>query len=284
MQMTMTEPLLAGGITISAPTVDGVQLNMLLWGDSGSGKTTLAATAPGKKLFIMFDPGGELSLTSRSDVDVLNLSDQTATSVMTQFRGADPYTLGKVLGAHPEYETVVVDSMTALAYLALQEAVRMAGNSTLERPGIHGYAYRNALVLRITTAVMQLCAKHKRHLILITHEGTGDRNAEGVIQSVTMALSDGVANQVGLRFNEVWHVADTGTEHRIAVRPCRLRRPMKTRLFNATEPEFKWHYNPDTQVGDGIADWYGAWQQGGGVRLPLPGTAASTTSRGGPKK
>jgi len=45
-----------------------------------------------------------------------------------------------------------------------------------------------------------------------------------------------------------------------------------------------WHYNPDTQVGEGIADWYHAWQAGGGKRLPLPVRASSTTSRGGTKK
>ena len=282
----MSEPLLAGGIKITAPSVEGAQLNMLLWGDSGSGKTTLAATAPGKKLYLMFDPGGELSLTSRHDVDVLNLSAQTAATVIAQFKGADPYGLGKVLGEHPEYATVVVDSMTSLAYLALQEAVRNAGGTkiSMEQPGMQGYGYRNALLLRITVVIMTMCAKHKRHLVLITHEGRPDRNQEGIVTSVTMALSEGVSNQVGLRFNEVWHLEDTGTERRIAIRPCRLRQPMKTRLFAATGPEFVWHYNPDSQVGDGIADWYHAWQQGNGVRLPLPGAGTSTTSKGGPKK
>jgi hypothetical protein len=260
-----------------------MQLFILLWGDSGSGKTTLAASAPGKKLFLLLDPGGDLSLSDRGDVGILNLCTQSPATMMSQFITADPYGIGRMLAVRPDYETVVVDSMTSLAYMALQNSV-MINKSTMERPGMHGYTYRNASVLRATIALMKICAEHKRHLILITHEGNADRNDEGAVLSVTMALSEGTANQVGLRFNEVWHMSDTGTERRIAVRPCRLRKPMKTRIFYADKPEFVWHYNPDTMVGEGIADWYHAWQEGKGKKLPLPTRASATTSRGGTKK
>ena len=276
------EAIMVGGIPLVSPKADNMQLYMLIWGDSGSGKTTLAATAPGKKLFVMLDPGGELSLTDRDDIGVLNLTTESPTKLITQFASADPYQIGKLLVARPDIETVVIDSMTTLAYVALQNSV-MINKSTIERPGMHGYTYRNASVLRATVSLLKLCSEHKRNLILITHEGSADRNDEGSVLSVTMALSEGVANQVGLRFNECWHLSDTGTERRIAVRPCRLRKPMKTRLFGADKPEFVWHYNSDTQVGEGIADWYHAWQSSGGKRLPLPVRAVSTTSRGGKK-
>jgi hypothetical protein len=279
-------PIMAGGVPILAPSAENMQLNMLIWGDSGAGKTTLAATAPGTKLFVMLDPGGDLSLAGRSDVATLNLTSEPASRVMTQFRMADPYDLRKVLTARPDYETVVVDSMTTLAYAALQEAVLKAGGAkiSMEQPGMNGYAYRNAALLRCTVAIMRICAEMKRHLILTTHEGSADRDTEGHVLSVTMALSEGVANQVGLRFNEVWHLNDNGKDHVIAVRPCRLRKPMKTRLFNATQPEFVWHYDPNTHTGEGIADWYHAWQAGGGKKLPLPVHVKATTSRGVNKK
>jgi hypothetical protein len=267
------------------PSAEHMQLSMLLWGDCGSGKTTLASTAPGTKLYMLFDPNGHVSLAGRSDVLVINLSAESPTKVMAQFRAADPYNLGKVLQERPDIETIVVDSITALSYIALQEAVSRAGGAkiSMEQPGMQGYTYRNASMLRITVAVMRICSLHKRHLILVTHEGTGERDPEGHITSVTMALSEGVANQVGLRFNEVWHVTDTGSEHRIAVRPCRMRKPMKTRMFSADKPEFVWHYNPDTQEGDGIADWYRVWQSGEGKRMPLPTRVSATTSKGAKK-
>lgn len=280
--MDSEPPITVGGIPLLSPSVENMQLFMLIWGDSGSGKTTLAATAPGKKLLILLDPGGDLSLAGRDDVAVLNLASEPPSKLIAQFATADPYQIGKLLAARPDIETVIIDSMTTLAYVALQNSV-MINKSSIERPGMHGYTYRNASVLRATIALMKLCSDHKRHLILITHEGSADRNDEGAVLSVTMALSEGTANQVGLRFNEVWHLSDTGTERRIALRPARLRKPMKTRLFNADKPEFVWHYNPDTQVGEGIADWYHAWQAGGGKKLPLPVRAVATPSRGGKK-
>jgi AAA domain len=275
----MSHTLLSTSALVS-PTAKDMQLFMLLWGDSGSGKTTLAATAPGTKLFLMLDPGGELSLTDRDDIAVLSLTNETPGRLISQFATADPYGIGKILKDRPDIETVVLDSMTTLAYVALQNSV-MINKSSIERPGMHGYTYRNASVLRTTVSLMRLCSEYKRHLILITHEGSADRNDEGSVVSVTMALSEGTANQVGLRFNEVWWVSDTGTERRIAVRPCRMRKPMKTRLFHSDKPEFVWHYNPDSQVGEGIADWYHAWQANKGRKLPLPARAASTLSRGG---
>ena len=67
----------------------------------------------------------------------------------------------------------------------------------------------------------------------------------------------------------------------IAVRPTMQRKPMKTRLFNADKAaEFSWYYDPDTQVGEGIADWWSAWQAGGGKKIPLPSRVA-TVARGG---
>jgi hypothetical protein len=281
----MSDAIVAGGLTIQAPSVNEAPLNILLWGDSGSGKTTLAATAPGKKLYVLFDAGGALSLTDRDDIAVLDLTTEPAIRVMAMFRGADPYDLGKILQAHPEFETIVLDSCTALAYLALQEAVTRAGGKiSLEQPGMNGYTWRNATILRIISALMQLCARYKRHFIAITHEDAPTRTAEGDVSSITMALSDSVANQVGLRLNEVWHVSDNGKERVIAVRPCRMRRPMKTRLFDATAPEFVWHYDPNTQSGEGIADWYHAWQERAGKKQPLPVRATSTTRKGVNKK
>lgn len=274
--------IMAGGIPLVSPSIKDMQLNMLLWGDSGAGKTTLAATAPGTKLLILFDPGGDLSLSDREDIATLNLTHEPANKIMSQFRSADPYNLSRVLEGAPQYETVIIDSMTSLAYAALEVAVQLAGGkSSLEQPGMHGYTYRNALILRVAVSMMRLCSLHKRHLILITHEGNAERTEMGNVTSVTMALSDSVANQVGLRFNEVWWMQDNGKDRIIAVRPCHLRKPMKTRLFQGNRPEFVWHYDPDTQVGEGIADWYATWQDGGGKKLPLPVRAVSTTSKGG---
>jgi len=80
-----------------------------------------------------------------------------------------------------------------------------------------------------------------------------------------------MVNQVGLSINEIWWMNDTGKERRIAVRPVRQRKPMKTRMFALDNlGEFLWKYNPDTWTGDGIETWFQQWKAGNGKKIPLP--------------
>jgi hypothetical protein len=109
------------------------------------------------------------------------------------------------------------------------------------------------------------------HLIVITHEGAADKDPEGNILGITMSLSDALASDVSLRFNEVWHMTDTGTERYIYLRPFGVRRPMKTRMFDARkDSKFLWRYDADAQTGEGIVDWFTQWQLNGGKKIPLP--------------
>jgi hypothetical protein len=258
------------GIPLRRPDADNARLAMLLWGDAGCGKTTLAATAPGNKLFILMDPDGDLALVTRSDCEVHDLSSAPFMQVIEKFRSADPYGLEAMLRDRPDIHTVVWDSITAYAYMALQEAVNKNKSSSMEQPGMHGYTWRNASVLRAAVALMTLTKRLNRNVIFITHEAAPDRDATGNVTHVTMALSEGTANLVGLRLNEVWWMNDTGTERKIAVRPCHRHKPMKTRMWDATTPDFTWRYDARTNTGDGIDQWFGAWRKGGGKKLPLP--------------
>jgi len=259
-----------GGVPLRAPSAQDARLAMLLWGDAGCGKTTLAATAPGHKLLILMDPDGDLSIATRSDVTTLDLSSAPPMQVIDKFRAPDPYGIEAFLRSHPQVETVIWDSVTAYAYIALQEAVMKNKSSSMEQPGMHGYTWRNASVLRAAVALMTITGRLNRNIIFVTHEQAPDRDDKGNIVSVTMALSEGTANQVGLRLNEVWWMNDNGRTHTIAVRPCRLHKPMKTRMWNAIQPEFTWRYDPVTLRGDGVAEWFAAWRAGGGAKLALP--------------
>ena len=49
------------------------RLTMLLWGKPACGKTVFAATAPGKKLWLLFDPNGTASIRKRDDILVVDL-------------------------------------------------------------------------------------------------------------------------------------------------------------------------------------------------------------------
>jgi hypothetical protein len=124
------------------------------------------------------------------------------------------------------------------ASMALHEAVNAnkSGRNkiSIEQPGIAAYAFRNALVLNAATSMLSLTAKANRNIIFTTHEGSPDTDEDGHVQSITMILSTNLANQIGLRINEVWHLRDTdGKQRTISVRPHSRYTPMKTRLFDA---------------------------------------------------
>lgn len=253
-------------------TSDGMDLRlaMLLWGDAGCGKTVLASTAPGKKLWIQFDPDGILSLAGRDDFVALDLSGEKHT-IVDALKSDNPFGLEKFLKDNPDIETVVVDSLTALAVLATENAVAVVNSATNENPGLKGYGHRNAVTLRIVTSLMRLTKRLNRHIIFISHEDTATVDDKGVVQFISLALGGKQVNQIALSLSEVWWMQDTGKERRIAVRPCRTRKPMKSRMFDATtSPEFVWKYNAEDWKGHGIKDWFEAWKKGSGRKIQLP--------------
>jgi hypothetical protein len=275
----MTENIEVPGFTIKSASDDSNNhMRMLLWGMAGCGKTTLAATAPGKKLWLLFDQGGTQSIAHRDDIFVLDLSGERAT-IVDKFKDDNPFQLEKVLKDHPEIETVVIDSVTSLAVLATEKAIRKVNEQSgktvadIENPTLAGYGMRNNLVLRAMIAIMRLCRRMERHFIVIAHEDTPEKDDKGVVKFITVALGGKMTNQIGLQLSELWWMSDTGTERRIAVRNCRQRQPMKTRMFITdakSQPEFVWRYDANKLEGAGINDWYKQWSEAGYSKIPLP--------------
>jgi hypothetical protein len=195
---------------------------------------------------------------------------------MLEFNTTDPFGIMAFIESHPDIETIVIDSITTLAFLALQYAVTKAGgNSNIDVPGINGYGVRNNVMRRVVQVIMQIASKLNKHLIIITHEAGPDMDTSGNVTGITMSLSASLANDVSLRFNEVWYMKDTGKERLIYTRPFGVWKPMKSRLFQSnTTPgadvKFTWHYDADNLQGDGIAEWFAQWQQNGGKKIPLP--------------
>jgi hypothetical protein len=278
-----------GGVKLEEPHAADQRFAGLIWGPAGSGKTVLASTAPGRKLHLCFDPDGELSLADRADVSVLRLYKVNPLTVVGEMRKPDPYNLTRYLTEHSDVETVIFDSMTMFASMALHEAVAanksQRNKISIEQPGISAYAYRNALVLGTATTMLAVTAKCNRNIIFTTHEGSPDTDEDGHVQSITMILSTNLANQIGLRINEVWHLRDTdGKQRTISVRPHSRYTPMKTRLFDADKPQFPWHFDANTLLGEGIADWWDAWKNNGGKKIALPLSGKATTTKGAQKR
>jgi hypothetical protein len=246
------------------------RLACMLWGPAGVGKTTLACTAPGKKLLMLFDPDGSASVAYRDDVDVVDLTSM-GPAHLEKAKDSNPFGLREALN---DYDTLIVDSITNFAQAAQSYAVTSgkAGRGvSLETPGIAAYGIRNLYTFMLIKNVLSVTAPLKKHVIFITHEGTADKNSEGSILEYPIALGGQLPSLVSNQLSEVWYVHDEGKQRKIMIRPGRMRKIMKTRMFTTSgEVEFPWRYNSDTGEGDGISEWFSAWVEGGCTKLPLP--------------
>jgi phage nucleotide-binding protein len=265
-----------GGVTLTTPKTEQRRLSMVLWGPSGCGKTTLAATAPGKKLWLNFDDGGTASLLDRDDILIADFSREKAT-IVERWKQDNPMNLRKLI-EDESIDTVVVDSITSYATLSLDYGITQIRNATIERPTIAGYGRRNTYVMELVRNLVRLTGMLNKHIILIAHEATPATNDEGVVLHITLLLGGQLPELVPLQLSEVWAMADTGTQRKIAIRPVRQRKPAKSRMFltaNAKDAEFVWQYNADTGKGEGIEDWYKKWVNNGGKKIQIPQTVAT---------
>ena len=244
------------------------RISMVLWGDSGSGKTTLAATAPGRKLFLLLDPDGDMSIRNMPDWQRINLTKESSVDIVKEGMKPDPYTLYNMLG---DFDTLIVDSLTKFSEHALQYAVRVAPKSSIEAPGLQGYGLRNICVSSLISNVLRITSALNKHVIFITHEKDADRNDDGAIISVSMLLGGQLPNITSKDISEVWNLRDHAGKRYIAIRPERFRSPMKSRMFDMTSAtNFEWRYNSNTGKGPTIAEWWQTYTANNYAKLPVP--------------
>ena len=255
-------------LKIETPRDAPSRLTMILWGDAGCGKTTLAATAPGRKLFLMLDPDGDMSIRNMPDWERINLSKESSVDIIKEGMKPDPYTLYTLLA---NYDTLVVDSLTKFSEHALQYAIRVAPKSTIENPGLQGYSLRNIAVSALISNTLRITGALNKNVIFITHEKDADRNSDGAIVNVSMLLGGQLPNITSKDISEVWNVRDHGGKRYISIRPERFRSPMKSRMFDMTgATSFEWRYNANTNVGPTIATWWQDYITGSHRKLPVP--------------
>ena len=263
------------GVTIKSANEMQTRMSMLLWGAAGCGKTTLAASAPGKKLLINFDPDGVMSLGARDDVLVMDLSREKY-NVVEKFKSDDPYNLSKVL-SDDSYgiDTVIVDSLTSYSQYAVEQGIANTKGATLERPSPGAYGARNALTLRLVAGMLRLTGKYNKNCIFITHEDGPTTDDSGNVLYITMMLGGKLPDQAALQISEVWFMMDTGKERRVLVRNGRTRKPMKSRMFDTRDKiEYISKYDPngdDAPYGlHSLASFIQEYNANGGNKIKLP--------------
>jgi len=265
-----------GNMTLETPKQAAKRLSMMIWGSSGSGKTTLAATAPGKKLWISFDPDGTASIAYRDDILVMDYSTKPNKCV-EDFKVEDPIRITKFLEDNPSIETVVFDSLTTFGDKALARGVTVAQgtkkgrDATTEDPGYGGYGNKNTWTRLLVSNLLKATGAVGRNMIFIAHEDKPTLNKEGQVMFISIMLGSSLNEQLPVTISEIWHLHDNGKERKIAVRNCRGHKPVKSRMFKTSEePEFIWHYDAETEEGEGIEDWYNAWKENNFLKLELP--------------
>lgn len=271
------EPVIRlAGLEVVTPKERIKRFSLLLWGGSGGGKTTLAATAPGKKLWINFDPDGTDAVANRDDILLVDFAARPNDCV-EHFKENDPIRLTNFLKEDPSIETVVFDSLTTFADKALSHGIVKAQKtqkgkySTIEDPGYSGYGNKNTWIRLCIKNLLRTTATVNRNIIFIAHEDKPLLDKEGHVISISIMLGSSLNEQVPIDFSEIWNLSDTGTERRIAVRNCRLRKPVKSRMFFTNkQPEFLWDYDAETGKGATIAEWYQQWKDNDGKKIPLP--------------
>lgn len=269
-----------GGLPVQPLDTRVERLSMLLWGKSGCGKTVLASTAPGRIMWINFDPDGVASLRRSDSILAVDMSSIGHDKVPT-FRSGDVIEaqLRTLLTQHPDVATIVVDSVTSFAQLALSHAVlsgKANGSSfkaSMEAPGMAGYGIRNRLVLDAINMLLRVTGALGRNIVLICHEDTPKTGPDGAIISVTLLLGGSLPEEVPLKISEVWHLADNDGRRVIGIRPYAMRAPMRTRMFQHAGriTSFPLLYDQNTGKGDGISTWFDKWKDTGFNKINVPG-------------
>jgi hypothetical protein len=268
-----------GNVTGSTTADRQELLTALIWGKPACGKTVLASTAPGKKLWLQFDPSGTASLRRSDDIIVADFAHYKAVQ-LENFKqgGIIEKDLLKEIPANG-INTVVLDSLTSFGQLALSygiqtgKANRGSFRASIEQPGQTGYGVRSAMVLDFVSMLLRVCADTRAHCILVAHDQES-MDDDGKISEVTISLGGQGKALIPAKISEIWHLEDTGKERRVYVRNHGLKKPMRTRMFSVPDnvTSFRMAYDQEKQSGAGIADWMKAWQAAGYSKIALPGT------------
>lgn len=243
---------------------------MILWGPSGAGKTTLAATAPRPILWVNFDPDGTSSLMDQSDIYIADFSMESPNKVET-FKHENAGGVKQALEDNPEIQTVVFDSITSFNEMALKHGITQVRGASMEMPTLQGYGRRNSYTMQGIMSVIRATGACNKHVIFIAHEDMPKQDEMTGAIMVSILVGGKMQAEIPIKLSEVWHLEDTGKEHKISIRSSRLRKPMKSRMFRTDgDSSFSWSFKPESWEGEGIGDWYKAWVDNGGKKIALP--------------
>lgn len=244
---------------------------MLLWGSAGCGKTTFANTAPGKRVYLNFDPDGLASLAPSDDTLVLDYSAEPDNCV-SNVKSMNPFGLDTILKDNPDIKTVVVDSVTAFTTKAVAYSAghTNAPGAVFENPGPAGYGFRNRHALGLVKSMLLVTGKYSRNVIFVCHEDVAEKDKEGNTTGISLLLGGSLKEEVPLQISEVWRISDNGSLRRAQIRTMGIYKPMKSRMFN-TNSDYEFTIsnkaNPSKVQ---LSTLFSAWEEKKYAKLDVP--------------
>lgn len=244
---------------VEAKNVDAGQKRFsgMIWGAPGTGKTMLAATAPGKKLWLLFDPNGADSLEQSPEKDncvVVDLSSQNY-NIVSQGCNENPFGIEQYL-KDGTIDTVVFDSATTFLDLCLKLAVATTRNATIEVPTQAGYSRRNSYMKQTLNNLIRLTNKYNKHIVIIGHEDNGQMDDLGNIIKQTVMIGGSSNNAICITLSEIWYLGILSGKRKILFEPFGVKSPMKTRMIDTKKcKSVEW----DKDGGTGIKEWFDEW-------------------------
>lgn len=263
-------------LEISASAERKSRMTGVLWGLAKCGKTTFLTSLPGKKLFIMLDPDGDMSIPDRDDIFIMRLYEQPDDVILRFMRDKLPTMIRK---NEQGFDSVIVDSLSTLGQVALNEAIRndVGGSKTfkpsIDAPGLAAYGSRTANIVDVVNKILRATGAVGAHCWFTSHEDEAKTDDKGNMLGITLTLSGKAINGIGLNVSEIWHMSSHDKKWRIMIAPGRGRAPMGSRIFDVTkEIEFQLKFNPELGLDQphSLATWYNKWVEQGRTKLEVP--------------
>lgn len=248
----------------------------LIWGKAKCGKTTFLTSLPGKKLFVMLDPDGEMSIPDHPDIFIMRLYEQPDDVILRYLREKLPSMLRK---NEQGFDSVVLDSLSTLGQIALNEAIRndVGGSKTfkpsLDAPGLAAYGSRTNNLVDVVNKLLRATGSVGTHCWFTAHEDEAKTDDKGNMLEISLTLSGKATNGIGLNVSEIWHLSVHDKKWRMMIAPGRGKTPMGSRIFGVTkEIEFQLKFNPElgTDQPHSLATWYNKWVEQGRKKLEVP--------------
>lgn len=264
------------GIEIKTSAERKTRTAGVLWGVAKCGKTTFLTSLPGKKLFVMLDPDGDMSIPDDPDIFIMRLYEEPDDLVIRYLTDKLPTLIRR---NEQGFDSVVMDSLSTLGTIILNEAIRnnigkgKDFTPTIDAPGLTAYGSRTSRTVDIVNKILRATGAVGMHCWFTSHEDEPKTDDKGGFLGVTMTLSGKAINGVGLNVSEIWYMSSHDKKWRIMIAPGRGRSPMGSRIFDVTkEIEFQLKFDPakGTDQPHSLATWYNTWIENGRQKLEVP--------------